>query len=127
MMLDKASGLCLSIGQMTKRGSAAAPIFKLHFPPDTFEQIWSNRTIRRDGINQTRILFPNGYGASIVLLHWLGDDEYEVAVINEQGHICDNPISNGDVLSNLNKNDVLGYLRDIFNLPYIYHDRATKE
>ena len=71
-----------------------------------FKDLQFKKNPQKDGVI-TRIIFDNGYGASVVKhKHSYGGDKglYELAVLGKDGHITyDTPITN----------DVIGYLRDI--------------
>lgn len=69
---------------------------------------------------QAIVKFNNGYGASVVkgeFSYGGRDGLFELAVIGENGELhYDNPISNGDVLGYLTKEDVSEVLEKISKL-----------
>ena len=70
-----------------------------------FNDLQFKKHPQKDGVI-TRIIFDNGYGASVVKHeHSYGGDKglYELAVIKDDELCYDTPITN----------DVIGYLRDI--------------
>jgi hypothetical protein len=71
-----------------------------------------------DGV-QARILFPNGYGASVVcnpFSYGGRDGLYEIAILNSEGRITyDTPITD-DVIGYLNETQVTDILKQIQSL-----------
>jgi hypothetical protein len=65
----------------------------------------------------SKIFFDNGYGVSVINGESI-EGEYELAIITSEdgGIIYDTPITN-DVITNLTKDDVTRYMREIQDLP----------
>ncbi|AWN05249.1 hypothetical protein SEA_IBANTIK_25 [Streptomyces phage Ibantik] len=71
------------------------------------------------GGHQLKVKFTNGYGASVVRHTFsYGGDEglFEVAVINEKGHLDYSTHITDDVLGRLSEEEVLEILKDISDL-----------
>jgi hypothetical protein len=82
-----------------------------------FSDLQFNPTSRPSGI-QARILFPNGYGASVVKSDFsYGGKEglYELAVLKD-GKLCYDTAVTSDVRGRLNEQDVESYLNQIKSL-----------
>jgi len=90
---------------------------KIKKSSNDFKSLPSNN--RLDGI-QYLAMFPNGYGASIVmnLFSYGGNDGlWELAVLDDEGDLCyDTPITD-DVLGYLTEDDVDEILDRIEELP----------
>ena len=84
----------------------------------TFNDLEFKQDIQR-GLNAARIMFDNGYGASVVVGPYTygGEDGlYELAVLDSNGKLCyDTPVT-GDVEGYLSEDDVTKLLEQIQNL-----------
>jgi len=83
-----------------------------------FNDLQFKKHPQKDGVI-TRIIFDNGYGASVVKHeHSYGGDKglYELAVLGKDGQITyDTPITN-DVIGYLTEDEVTDFLRQIQEL-----------
>ena len=86
-----------------------------------FKDLEFKKHPQKDGVI-TRIIFDNGYGASVVKHeHSYGGDKglYELAVLGKDGHITyDTPITN-DVIGYLRPTDVTDVMEKIQQLQYV--------
>ena len=84
----------------------------------TFNDLEFKQDIQR-GLNAARVMFDNGYGASVVVGPYTygGEDGlYELAVLGSDGKLCyDTPITD-DVEGYLNEEDVTILLKQIQSL-----------
>jgi hypothetical protein len=84
----------------------------------TFNDLEFKQDIQR-GLNAARIMFDNGYGASVVVGPYTygGEDGlYELAVLGSDGKLCyDTPVTN-DVEGYLSEDDVTKLLEQIQKL-----------
>lgn len=88
-------------------------------PPKSFDEIEPLMVEHRMGGDCVRLMFPNGYGASIVRFDGsYGYEEglWEVAVVTKDGLCYDTPITN-DVIGNQSEAEVLTLCQQIFDLP----------
>jgi hypothetical protein len=83
-----------------------------------FNDLEFKQDIQR-GLNAARIMFDNGYGASVVVGPYTygGEDGlYELAVLGSDGKLCyDTPVTD-DVEGYLSENDVTKLLEQIQSL-----------
>ena len=84
----------------------------------TFKDLVFKQDIQR-GLNAARIMFDNGYGASVVVgPHTYGGEDglYELAVLGSDGKlVCDTPVTD-DVEGYLSEDDVTKLLEQIQKL-----------
>jgi len=84
----------------------------------TFNDLEFKQDIQR-GLNAARIMFDNGYGASVVIGPYTYGGEnglYELGVLGKDGKLCyDTPVT-GDVEGYLSEDDVTRLLEQIQNL-----------
>jgi hypothetical protein len=84
----------------------------------TFNDLEFKQDIQR-GLNAARIMFDNGYGASVVVGPYTygGEDGlYELAVLDSDGKLCyDTPVTD-DVEGYLTEEGVTEFLKQIQNL-----------
>ena len=75
------------------------------------------------GGKQARIIFDNGYGASIIQTPFSYGGKmglYELAILDEEGHVCNTTsISEKGVIGYLREKDVSEVMIKIQNLPMI--------
>jgi hypothetical protein len=88
-------------------------------PPKSFEEISNLMVEHRMGGDCVRLMFPNGYGASIVRFDGSYGYEkglWEVAVMTDNGPCYDTPIT-GDVIGSQSEEEVVSLCQQIFDLP----------
>ena len=88
-------------------------------PPKSFEEISNLMVEHRMGGDCVRLMFPNGYGASIVRFDGSYGYEqglWEVAVVTESGPCYDTPITD-DVIGYQSEAEVISLCQQIFDLP----------
>lgn len=88
-------------------------------PPEDFAAIEAVMFPHTYGGRRAWLVFPNGYGASIICTSFsYGSDEapWEVAVMTKDGVCYSTPLT-GDVIGHCTEADVVRICRDIFNLP----------
>lgn len=78
---------------------------------------------------QARITFDNGYGASVIKSPFSYGGKiglYELAILDEEGHVCYTTPITDDVLGYLREEDVSEAMIRIQNLPTIESNNTTK-
>ena len=88
-------------------------------PPKSFEEISGLMVEHRMGGDCVRLLFPNGYGASIVRFDGsYGYEEglWEVAVMTDAGP-CYTTLITDDVIGYQSETEVVSLCQQIFSLP----------
>jgi hypothetical protein len=88
-------------------------------PPRSFEEISILMVEHRMGGDCVRLMFPNGYGASIVRFNGSYGYEkglWEVAVMTDSGPCYDTPITS-DVIGYQSEAEVISLCQQIFDLP----------
>jgi hypothetical protein len=84
----------------------------------TFKDLEFKQDIQR-GLNAARIMFDNGYGASVVVgPHTYGGEDglYELAVLDSNGNLTYETPVTGDVEGYLSEDDVTKLLEQIQKL-----------
>jgi hypothetical protein len=84
----------------------------------TFKDLEFKQDIQR-GLNAARIMFDNGYGASVVIgPHTYGGEDglYELAVLDSNGNLTYETPVTGDVEGYLSEDDVTKLLEQIQKL-----------
>ena len=84
----------------------------------TFNDLVFKQDIQR-GLNAARVMFDNGYGASVVVgPHTYGGEDglYELAVLDSNGNLTYETPVTGDVEGYLSEDDVTKLLEQIQNL-----------
>ena len=88
-------------------------------PPKSFEEISKLMVMHPMGGDCVRLMFPNGYGASIVRIDGsYGYEEglWEVAVMTDNGPCYDTLITS-DVIGSQSEAEVISLCQQIFDLP----------
>lgn len=88
-------------------------------PPKSFDEIRGLMVEHRMGGDCVRLVFPNGYAASIVRFDGsYGYEEglWEVAVMANDRPCYDTPITD-DVIGNQSEDEVINLCQQIFDLP----------
>ena len=78
---------------------------------------------------QARITFDNGYGVSVIKSPFSYGGKmglYELAILDEEGHVCYSTQITDDVIGYLREEDVSEVMIRIQNLPTIENNNNTK-
>jgi hypothetical protein len=97
----------------------SSQIARMSEPPADFKAIADVTFDHPYGGRRAWLMFPNGYGASIINTEFSYGDEkhpWEVAVMTVDGFCASTPITD-DVIGHCDEADVVRICKDIFNLP----------
>lgn len=89
--------------------------------PKAFSEIEAAMHEHNYGGQRAWLMFPNGYGASIICTSFSygsPDAPWELAVMTKDGVCYDTPLTD-DVIGHLSESDVVRICGEIFNLPSI--------
>lgn len=107
---------------MTKRRNENDPskmTVQMSEAPKAFSEIEDAMHEHNYGGKRAWLMFPNGYGASIICTSFsYGSPEapWELAVMTKDGICYDTPLTD-DVIGHLTEDDVVRICGEIFNLP----------